>query len=446
MTEAGRGRQWWQRWGIAVFWLAFSVWAVTTTVRTARSSFEREEAFGPVIHDTSTSPKVNDFEGFWRCALRLSRGEIAYFPHTLERVEMPSKHGPFFETCLTVTVPLGPAGAAIAFQILSMVLLAASLALGQRMVAEMRGGSERPLSPWTAPIAFFLLIPFVHLAGKYNQTVFLMVFLFLWGLRLLPRHPVLAGAILALPGAIKLLPLVIGPWLLWKREVRAFAGWIVGLLLSFVPLFAHQGLDRGLEQLDAYQHMILADTSFEEYHERFQGLPSLVNGTVADQYSSTLESDAQELDWDGVRNFLPALYPIRGPLVLAACSLLVLGCMLVCRRRETEHPRRWLGEAGLVLMAMLLLTPHTFKHYMWWQFPAVLFACAEWQDRSRRPWATAFLAVILLAETLPHRGTLGFAPIAWQTLHVFHIFAIGGTLAFTFLALRLWRRRRDAEG
>ncbi|MEZ5987776.1 MAG: glycosyltransferase family 87 protein [Planctomycetota bacterium] len=457
--RSGRAAELWRRWGIPLFWVVFAVWAGVTVVRNAKRVLERERQLGAALLDTGTDPQVDDFEGMWRAALRMSRHEVAFYPHTKARTEMPSKHGPFLETLLLPTVPMGPAWAAILFQCVSMVLLAATLVLGQRLATRVLGrgppeagaGAEgepaaRPLSPWTTPVAFALLIPFVQLAAKYNQSVFLMVFLAVWGLVLLPRRPLAAGALLALPGAIKLLPLVLGPWLLWKRQLRAFAGWCLALLLTFVPLFVHQGWDLGWRQLDAYQHMIRADAAFDEYHERFQGLPSLLNATMVEHYAPDMDSEAQDVGWDGVRNFLPFLSAMRRGIVVAACLALVLTCMLCVRHPRVEHPRRYLAELGLVLLAMLLLSPHTWKHYLWWEFPAVLLACAEWQDPRRRPWARAFLVVVLLTQTLPHRGLLGFAPILWQSWQVFHGIALGGAVAFVFLARRLWRDRATPEG
>ena len=86
-----------------------------------------------------------------------------------------------------------------------MILLGASLWLGQGLARDILG---RDPPAWVPFLGFWLLIPFLHLAARYNQTVFLMVFLTQLALKIIARRPLLAGVLLALPGAIKLLPLV----------------------------------------------------------------------------------------------------------------------------------------------------------------------------------------------------------------------------------------------
>ncbi|GEM_PF-5473283 len=426
-----------------LFWLAFLVYAGVSLRRTAKDAFARDQA---ALLDTQRDQKINDFEGFYRASLRMARREVMYFPNTKDRKEMPSKHGPFFETLLLPLVPLGPAWAAVLFQVLSFIALAGSLLLGQNLVqsyAKDRWG--KALSPWTSIAGLALLIPFVHLALRYNQSVFLMVFLTLLGLRKLPKRPVLGGLLLALPGVIKLLPLALGPWLLWKKEFRSALGWILGVFLSFVPFFLHQGWDLALKQLKSYQHMILVDSSFGAYHERFQGLPAFVNGSLVRDYHPDMESAAQKHNWQGIRNFLGStpLSPYRKDIALALCALLILACALACRRHHPESPDRWLGEMGLVLMAMLLISPHTWKHYLWWYFPAVLYACAAFQSPKTkdRRFAKTFVLIVFVTMTLPHRSL--FPGILWQTWHVFHGFALGGSLAFLALARHLFRTRRE---
>ncbi len=427
---------------LLLFWLAFVLYAGVSLRRTAKDAFSRDEA---ALLDTQKDLKINDFEGFYRAALRMSRREVMYFPNTKDREEMPSKHGPFFETLLLPLVPLGPAWAAILFQLLSFAALAGSLLLGQRYAQSYAESTwHKSLSPWTSIGGLVLLIPFVHLAVRYNQSVFLMVFLTLLGLRNLQKRPLLGGLFLALPGVIKLLPLVLGPWLFWKKEFRPGLGWLLGIVLSFIPFFLHQGWDLGLRQLQSYEHMILVDSSFGAYHERFQGLPALINGTLVEDYAPDMDSAAQKHNWQGVRNFLgkTPLAPYRKEIALFACALIVLLCAFACRRHHPETPARRLGELGLVLMAMLLISPHTWKHYLWWYFPAVLYATTAIQSPSPRDrrFAKTFLLIVLITLSLPHRSL--FPGILWQTWHVFHGFALGGTLAFLVLALHLNRTRQ----
>ena len=424
-TDGGRR---WKRWRgekpwARLLWLLVLIYAIQSlawTWRNGQRNYGGEAQAG--YQDTRHDIQVDDFGGMWRAALRMSRGETMYYPHTMDRLEMPSKHGPFLETLLLPMVPLGPRLAAWIWHFLSMVLLAGTLWLGQGLARSVLG---RDPPDWLPFLGFFLLIPFLHLAARYNQTVFLMVFLTMLALRVIERRPLLAGILLSLPGAIKLLPLVLGPWLLWKRQGRAFAGWVLGLVLSMLPFFVLQGPDLAVHQLDAYVHMIRADSSFASYHERFQGMPSLVHGTVVEDYAPEISSDPHVTRWQDVRNFLgfePFSSWAQGIVVLLSL-LLVSGCATVCRWKRPETLRRWLGEIGLVLLAMLLLSPHTWGHYLWWLYPITLFASIEFFEPEHRRWSKTFLLVLLVMLTLPQRGLLGVAPVLWQAWAACHGFS-----------------------
>ena len=283
---------------LALFWVAFLGFAGFHLVRTAMAVQERDPA---KLADLGQDFVIRDFEGFWRCALRMQKGEIMYFPHTGERLEMPSKHGPFFELLMRPFLPLGSAWAEIVFSALSLGLLAATLPLARRLLER---ATNAPIPSWTPWAALLGLIPFVHLAAAYSQTVFAMVFLLVVGLLAFEKRPFLAGLVFALPAAIKLMPIVLLPWLVWRRSWRAALGMTVGLVGTTGAVLLDQGLELGKRQGQAYVHMLQVDPVYETYHERFQSLAPLVLGTITPRYETDLASSTQKRSWEGKRNFL----------------------------------------------------------------------------------------------------------------------------------------------
>lgn len=423
---------------IVVLWIAYLAFASYHLVRTTRAVLGRDPA---QLADLGQDFEIRDFEGFWRCALRMQKGEVMYFPHTGERLEMPSKHGPFFELLMRPLLPLGAAWAEIVFAALSLVLLAATLPLVQRVLDRAAGGPQPRWLPWLVLLA---ACPFVHLAATYSQTVFLMVFLWVLGLLAFEKRPFLAGVLFALPAAIKLLPLAVLPWLVWRRSWRAAAGMTLGLVATTAAVVVDQGPALAQRQAEAYVHMLRVDPVYETYHERFQSLAPLVLGTITPRYETGLASSTQRIDWNGRRNFLGSegLMAHGHEVVLGASALLAALCAFACWPRGRDSFRKRLGEAGLVLMAMLLLTPHTWKHYFWWHVPALAFALLE--ATQRRTWALWFCAIYALTQSLPHRGLL---PTTWaQAFHVFHGLAAGQLVLCGLLAMRLARSEREPQG
>ena len=385
--------------------------------------------------------EVTDFEAFYRCALRMAQGLPMYHVDSLDRaavVEQPSKQAPFFELLLQPFCGHGIAFAIAAFGALSLLALLHSLRLARQLLAD--GGEGAP--PWRfAPhAALLLLLPTLHLNLLYWQTGIVLVWLLLLGASWLGTRPLLAGAAWSVAIAMKVVPVVFLVFLLWRRQWRAAAGCVLGLLAANGAVLAYTGYERGVEQYRAYAQMLRSDPAFAEYHERYQGLPSLVRATVTANYETGLVSRAQQRDWNGTRNFLPSLAPWANALSAGVVGLVLLVCAWACWPRRAATPQRLLQEASLVAIALLLVSPHTWRHYYWWLFPTALLAVHGARRRER--WALTIVAALVLGELLPHRGLLGSAATWFQ---VFHGHAITATIAFAALATHLVQERRPGQ-
>lgn len=391
------------------------------------------------IEDLTRDLRISDFESFYRCALRMHHDLPMYFTDSEQVLEQPSKQAPFFELLFQPFVSLVPFGAPVAivvFGVACIAMLLHSLRLVRSLLADAPGATGP--ARWAPYVAVVLLLPTLHLNLLYFQTGVLLVWTFLLGVATWRRRPLLAGVVWSLGISIKVVPIVFLVWLAWRRQWRAVAGIVLGLVAANGAVLAYTGIDRGVEQYRGYVLMLSSDPAFAEYNERYQGLPSAIRATLTPKYESRIESSAQQRDWDGVRNFLG-----HGPLaahadaiVAAAIALVLAVCAFACRGAPLDG-WRLLREGCLVAIAMLLVSPHTWRHYYWWLWPTA--AVAVQQAGRRQPWAIAIVAVITVAELLPHRGTIGRLASAWQ---VFHGPALGATIVFTILATHLIRTRR----
>ncbi len=409
------------------FGAALAAYGAAMTVRQANHIAKRPPG---QLEDLDRGLQAGDFETFYRCALRMREGHDLYFAHTAGGAEPPSKQAPFFELLLQPLVGFGAPATAVVFGLLTIAALLHTLHLGRQLLAH----HPEPLRRHAPLLATAVLLPTLHLNFLYFQTGVLLVWLFLLGLRALPRRPLLAGAIWSLGVSIKLIPIVLLCWALWRRQWRCLLGGALGLLLANGAVLAWLGPSHGLAQYRGFVAMLRADQAFGEYNERYQGLPPLVLATVTPHYASQVKSTAQQRDWQGVRNFLgdTPLAAHGGTLVLVAVGLVLAAVAWTCRRAPLT-PLRAVQETSLVAIAMLLVSPHTWRHYYWWLWPTALLAL---QDVRRRRWANVAVVTLVIGELLPHRGLIGSLSLWWQ---VFHGPTLGALVVFAVLARHLAR-------
>ena len=442
-----------------IFWITLVGFVGYHAVRHTQKGARNEARMAQLEEDFETS----DFEAWWRTTLRMHApngtpgADPVYFGFG-EREENPSKNPPSFHTAMQLLTPLGPRLGALAFWLLSAAALVASLGLArgivrrasrtESLVGDLAGTSRIAVidNPWPARAALLLLIPFVHLCARYNQTALIQVFFVLAAIRSLPEHPWRGGFALAAATAIKPLTIVLLPFLIWKRAATAATAMTLGMCAAFAAVLVDVGIERGLELHADWLAALAKDPSLQQYHERYQGIPSFLLATITPVYEEQLGHPATGKTWDGIRNFFASESLTRNATALigVVTGAVVLGCAAAVRwRPRPDTHRRWLLEFGLVLCAMLLITPTTWKHYYWFLAPALLAASIEYHEAFRGTWARAFLVIVLVTQTLPHRE---LPDLVWRTFHVFHGFAIGATGLWALLALRLWRARSEPEG
>ncbi|MFT6080375.1 MAG: hypothetical protein ACJAYX_003916 [Planctomycetota bacterium] len=414
-----------------------------------RHSGEHATQLTQLTEDFSTS----DFEAWWRTSLRMHAADDVpgarpvYFPMG-SREENPGKAPPAFYSALQALTPFGPRWGAVLFWLLSVASLLGTFSVGLALVRRASADIAEPMgrpgySDWSVRLSFLLLIPYVHLCARYNQVGFMQVFLLLLALRWLPEKPTRAGLAIAAGCVIKPIALVMLPLLIWKKAYKATAGVLLGVAVSFLVVILDVGFDRSIALHVGWFEALADDPSMGGYHERYQGLPSFVLGSITPVYEDQIGEVADVSEWDGVRNFAASqqLWSHASWLIMITLGLLGLGCALGVRRSKSpDTPRRWLLETGFVLAAMLLMNPTTWKHYYWFLLPALLAAFVELRDPRSRRWAQAFLICVALLLTLPHRVLPRFI---WEPYHVFHGIALGCLVLWLMMLSRLRQSRRD---
>jgi Glycosyltransferase family 87 len=238
--------------------------------------------------------------------------------------------------------------------------------------------------------AGLLLLPVVFtptLMGLYLGQVNVLVFVLiaLAYLAFIDRRPRISGVLLAVSAWIKLWPIVLIAYFVWKREWKAVSGAILGLLLIGVLTFAFIGVEQ--------------TTSF--FTER---LPEISQGTQPD-----LDHLNQSIPGIFAKMFAPSseyVIPLIQSPTLAqlgsriAILFLIITTIILCSWPITLKDREQFStEFTLVVIAAMLITGRLFESNLILLLPAYFFIAEQLQQEqitSWRPFAVPIASVVLI--------------------------------------------------
>ena len=143
---------------------------------------------------------------------------------------------PFFAILFMPFTHLSPEGAAIAWTLVNMILLAACLWTGGR---DLLGRFQARMDVATLPVLMLLSVivfyPRIDAEFDQGQVDFLVLLGIIWSLLLVRRHPVLAGVVLGLVANVKYQTVIFVPYFVlrgWWSSVLGFVSGAVAAALS----------------------------------------------------------------------------------------------------------------------------------------------------------------------------------------------------------------------
>ena len=229
------------------------------------------------------------------------------------------------------------------------------------------------------------LLLFVSMAKiEMLQLTLLMGALLAWH----RNHQGLTGALAAVAGMLKPLPLLFMLYFVWKRRWRAMWAWgltVIGVLalcsLFITPqhvlaYFVNVAVPRGINVTFWYEDQSLA------------GVPV--------RWFAPVQPD---------KFFLSPTEVFGGAVMMGWVLRLALGVWLavLLRPRRADERMRLNGEWSIMLAGMLLLSPFTRDYYAVFLMPALLFLAA-WLHRQSHPWRRAATWLGLVAYLLIGQG------------------------------------------
>lgn len=385
-----------------LLWLLFSAVVVLVIVGLVQS----------LKKDTSELPV------YTRAAGRMLDGEAIYRPGE----EKPFTYPPFFALPFAPLARL-PEGLARALWYVTNVafLFGILLVLSRVMRPQLRAARRQGRGPpaWI----FWLVVGALaarHVAAVFsNQSHDLIVFgavamLIASSAR---RKSLYAGAWAGVGAACKATPLLFAPIFLWQRRFLAAAGCVaaVALLVLLPDLVAPQ--ESGKLWVISWYESFLSKLDPGQAPEAAGAWSpwNILNQNLAGSiYRLSREPGMTSAAHFDVSLWAPSDQTLK--LVTYGAQAFVFGLLLFSTRasltrRLASHELsfRRLGEAGLVVSAMLLLSPMSSKSHFCVLLVPITFCVADFFYRKRDPIVAALLIAIFATGTLASKGIWGRA-------------------------------------
>jgi hypothetical protein len=275
----------------------------------------------------------------------------------------------------------------------------------------MTGSGRRP-SPWLFALPGFVTVSFVFDMFDLGQPNLILLVMMLFGFWLLQHErPWMAGGMFALATAIKVFPVAVFPYLLWRRQWAAVAGMVVflGVLLFVVPAPV-RGFQHNVSELKTWYQGMVGSSSEQGFGQRGEQNWSWVNQSIIamthrltrpvnfnqdnpakpPQYMNLVDLDFRTANW----------------VVIAVSLAIGLGFIAVMPARSRITPLSEAEEIGILFCLMTVASPLARQYYFLWLFfpVTVLVHRAAFNARAgvrAGTWTVLAVAGLLMFLSLP---------------------------------------------
>jgi hypothetical protein len=273
-------------------------------------------------------------------------------------------------------------------------------------------GSGRTPGPWLFALPGFVTVTFVFDMFDLGQPNLVLLALMLYGFWLLrDSRGWMAGSMFALATAIKVFPVAVLPYLVWRRQWAAAASMLVfiGVFLFVLPA-PFRGFERNAHELKTWYQGMVGSSSEKGFGQRDEQNWSWVNQSIiAMTHRLTRPINYnQDSPAKPVRtmNIVNLDFKTANLLVLAISLLIGLGYVAVMPGASRRTERSDAEEIGILFCLMTAATPLARQYYfMWLFFPmTVLIHRAAYDPRANvrtGTWVLLAVAGLLLCLSLP---------------------------------------------
>ena len=235
-------------------------------------------------------------------------------------------------------------------------------------------GSDKIPGPWLAALPAFVTVTSVFDMFDLGQPNLILLAMMLLGFWLLRRGRAWsAGSLFALATAIKVFPVAVLPYLLWRRRWLTAASMVafLALLLLVVPA-PIRGYQRNVAELKTWFHAMVGSSSEKGFGQRDEQNWSWVNQSiiaVTHRLTRPINYNQNEAtDPPRTMNLLDLDFKTANWIVLGVSLLLGLGFIVVIPPRSRSTPRSDAEELGILFCLMTIASPLARQYYFMWLF------------------------------------------------------------------------------
>ena len=302
-------------------------------------------------------------------------------------------------------------------------------------------GSGRVPDAWVAALPGFITLTFVFDMfdlGQPNLVLLAMMLAGFWWLQ--HGHSLAAGSMFALATSIKVFPVAVLPWLVWRRHWMAAASMVActGIFLFLVPAPV-RGFERNVVELSTWYRGMVGSSSEKGFGQRDAQNWSWVNQSII-AVTHRLTRPINYRQDDPAKppqtiNVLDLDFATVNRVVIAVFLVIGLGFIAVIPPASRLTARSNAEELGILFCLMTIASPLARQYYfMWLFFPiTVLIHRAVYDPRPAArtaTWIVLALAGALISLSLP--------------LFPLYLQAMGNNLAATIVLVAglVWHIRR----
>jgi Glycosyltransferase family 87 len=273
-------------------------------------------------------------------------------------------------------------------------------------------GSGRTPGPWLFALPGFVTVSFVFDMFDLGQPNLILLAMMLSGFWLLQHgRPWSAGCLFALATAIKVFPVTVFAYLLWRRQWASAAAMVVflGVFLFVVPAPV-RGYQHNVSELKTWFQGMVGTSSELGFGQRPVQNWSWVNQSIV----AVTHRLTRTVDYNQGNPAMPPRYMnlldldfrTANWLVLAISLLIGLGYVAVMPPRSRITPRSNAEELGILFCLMTVASPLARQYYFMWLFYpiTILIHRAAYDPRPAvraGSWAVLGVAGCLLLLSLP---------------------------------------------
>jgi hypothetical protein len=296
------------------------------------------------------------------------------------------------------------------YSVLSILNIAAWWYTG--MLSNAMSGSGRTPGPWLEALPALVTVTFVFDMfdlGQPNLVLLAMMLYGFWSLQ--HQRSWLAGFMFALAAAIKVFPIAVLPYLVWRRKWGSAVATVAfaGILLYIVPA-PIRGFERNAAEVKTWYQGMVGSSSEKGFGQRDEQNWSWVNQSlIAVTHRLVRPINYNQEDPSKpprTMNVIDVDYRTANWIVLALSALLGLGFVAVMPRQARRTARSDAEELGILFCLMTVASPLARQYYfMWLFFPmTVLMHRAAFDERANvrlGTWLALGAAGILMLLALP---------------------------------------------